>query len=479
MNRTYKLKHHANKGKMLKVIRTVQIYRKTAEAIALGQWKVFFKQGGFQKNLDVKRIESPLSERFKQTCQYQVVGTLSSFISNRQNDFVDIVLRSSLDKTTRHKLLLINAFNLWQNTVPFSVIRCKLEIDKDAIKLARKIFKHVLSRHRRPSFKRINMALDSKVALTSERKPDGAMSFDYWIRLSTTDKGRPSYIPVSGNEHYETIPGERQNFCQINLLDDNEFSISFVKDVPRNSSYVPETPKVSLDMGLAILFATDRGDLLGRNFFDVLKQYDLLINDLAANRQRQGLKVKNKRYGKLVHNIREFMTNEINRVINRVVDLYKPAEVVIEKLDFRSPELSRRMNRLISWFGKSAVKRKLDSLAEQYKIKVPRINPAFTSQECSECGYIDKGNRISRVKFKCKCCYNGIHADVNAGRNHLARSSDKVIDVYKSKETVLRILTERFLSNTERNPRLYSRAKDLLPGNPYFKEALAQFKGFL
>jgi putative transposase len=197
------------------------------------------------------------------------------------------------------------------------------------------------------------------------------------------------------------------------------------------------------------------------------------------NRQRQGLKVKNKKYGKLVHNIREFMTNEINRVINRVVDLYKPAEVVIEKLDFRSPELSRRMNRLISWFGKSAVKRKLDSLAEQYKIKVPRINPAFTSQECSECGYIDKGNRISRGKFKCKCCYNGIHADVNAGRNHLARSSDKVIDVYKSKEAVLRILTGRFLSNVERNPRLHSRAMDLLPGNPYFKEALAQFKGFL
>jgi putative transposase len=325
----------------------------------------------------------------------------------------------------------------------------------------------------------MNMALDSKVALISGKRPGEAKTFNYWIRLSSTEKGHPSYIPLSTNDHYENIPGRRRNFCQINVSDDNELYVLLIKDVSRELDYVPQTPKVALDIGLSTLFVTDKGDLIGRNFFGALKQYDSVINELAANRQRQELKVKSRRYNNLIGDIREFTKNEINRALNRVVDLYKPAELVVEKLDFRNPDLSRRINRLISWFGKSAVKKKLHCLAEKYGIEITRVNPAYTSQMCSACGYVDRGNRTSQAEFKCKCCNSGIHADVNAGRNHLARSSDKVIDVYKSKETVLRILTVRFLSSAERIPRLYSRAKDLLPWNPYFKEALAQSKGFL
>jgi putative transposase len=479
MNKAYGLKQHANKGKVLKVIQTVRHYRKTAELIASEQWKGFFTYRQFQKNLDIKHVASALSERYKQTCQYQVVGILDSFIANRQNDYADMVRKSLLNDVTRHKLLLINVWRLWFKTEPFSVLKYKLEIDHDTLKLARKIFKHILVRHRKPSFRRMNMALDSKVALISEKNPEGAKSFDYWIRLSTTEKGYPSYIPVSTNGHYQGIPGKRRNFCQINLSDDNELSISFIKDVSQKTDYVPQTPKVALDIGLSTLLATDKGDLLGRSFFGSLKKYDFLISELAANRQRQGFRMRSKKYDSLVHNVREFVKNEINRVLNRVINLYKPAEIVVERLDFRSPELSRRMNRLISWFGKSVIKKKLGSLAEGYKIVITYINPAYTSQECSVCGYVDKRNRMRQSEFKCKCCNSGVHADVNAGRNHLARSSDEVIDVYKSKETVLRILTGRFLSRAERIPRLYSRAKDLLPGNPYFKDALAQYKGFL
>ncbi|HYA26996.1 MAG TPA: zinc ribbon domain-containing protein [Thermodesulfovibrionales bacterium] len=114
----------------------------------------------------------------------------------------------------------------------------------------------------------------------------------------------------------------------------------------------------------------------------------------------------------------------------------------------------------------------------RFGITITEGNPAYSSQECSVCGYVDKGNRTSQAVFNCKCCKNGIHADVNAARNHLARSSDRVIDVYKSKETVLRILTERFLSHAERMPRLHSKAESLLPANPYFRGHPAQLKGF-
>jgi len=478
MHRAYGLKQHANAGKQSKAIETVREYRKTAEKIARVQWRFFYGTGGgFDKHLAIKHIASFLSERYKQTCQYQVVGILASFLSNRQNDFVDLVKRSSLEENTRHKLLVINAWSLWQRTAPFTSLQHKLQIDAADLLLARKLFKDVLHRHRRPSFRKINMALDNKVAVITSKVPDKAKAFDYWIRLSPLDKGVPSSLPLSTNGYFESTPGRRRNFCQVNRSEDSKIAVTFIKDVLKKA-YVPEIPKIALDLGLTTLFATNRGDLTGRRFFEVLQQYDLLISELASHRQNHGLKVRSRTYDNLVNKIREFMKNEINRVLNRLVEIHKPAEIVGERLDFRSPNLSRRMNRLISWFGKSYVQRKLKSLTEMLGITLSEGNPAYSSQECSVCGYGDKANRTAQAVFQCKCCNNGIHADVNAARNHLGRSSSGVIDVYKSRETVLRILTERFLSHAERIPRLYSKAQSLLPANPYFRGYPAQLKGF-
>ena len=258
MHRAYRLKQHANAGKQSKAIETVRAYRKTAEKIARVQWRFFYGTGGgFDKNLDIKHIASFLSERYKQTCQYQVVGILASFLSNRQNDFVDLVKRSSLEENTRHKLLVINAWNLWQRTAPFTSLKHKLQIDAADLLLARKLFKDVLHRHRRPSFKKINMALDNKVAVITAKVPDKAKAFDYWIRLSTLDKGVPSYLPLSTNGYFESTPGRRRNFCQVNLSEDRKLSVTFIKDVLKKA-YVPEIPKMALDLGLTTLFAINR-----------------------------------------------------------------------------------------------------------------------------------------------------------------------------------------------------------------------------
>lgn len=480
MLRTYRLKHGINKVKQDDVRKTIRAYRCTAQWIAAIQWERLVRTGMFfNKNLDIKRVRSLLSERYKQTCQYQVVGVLGSFISNLQNEFVRMVFGSQLSDVLKQKLMNVNYYQKWYSQSPYSILKAKLEVSGEDLKLARRIFKKVLSRHHRPSFGHINMALDNKVAVISAKAEGKAKSFDYWVRLSTLDKGKPIMVPVNGNNFYDGIAGVRKKFCQVNLTKAGEITVSFVKDVPSEVGiYLPQTPKIALDLGLKTLFATDKGDLLGRRFYDLLNKYDVLISKLASNRQRQGLPVRSPRYDNLVDHLRAFMKNEINRCLNRVVDLYRPAEILVERLDFRNPDLSRRMNRLISWFGKSFARQKLDSLHEKLGIVITNTNAAYSSQECSVCGYVDKKNRGTQAIFKCQCCLTGLHADVNAARNHLSRSSDGVIDVYKSKQAVLRILTGRFLSDAERIPRLCSKAKDLLPRNPYFRECLAQSKGF-
>jgi putative transposase len=460
------------------VIATIKEYRRVAKNIADFQWRRFYEDARpFGKNLSIKHIPSALSERYKQTCQWQVVGVLDSFIANRKNDFVTTVIHSSLPEETKIALLTINKYNLWY--------RKRLrDIDTDTLKLARKIFNHILSRHRKPSFKNISMHLDNKVALISRKIDSKAVSFDYWVRLSTMDKGSPVYLPVITNQYFEDIEGELKNFCQVGLTDNGELTVSLIKDVPdKGDTYKPVTDRISIDTGLKALFATNAGDLFGRRFYETLSKLDALITTLAANRQRQGLRIRSSRYDKLVNRLRAYLKNEINRCLNRLVAMYMPAEIVVERLDFRHPQLSRRMNRLVSRFGKSVIKAKLTSLSEEYGIVITESNAAYSSQECSVCGYVDRKNRKDQAVFECRFCGTGLHADVNAARNHLARSSCGVIDIYRGKKAVLHTLVSRFLSVLPDMEQKFgmpnSKAKDLLSGNPYFKEALAQSEGFL
>jgi putative transposase len=49
--------------------------------------------------------------------------------------------------------------------------------------------------------------------------------------------------------------------------------------------------------------------------------------------------------------------------------------------------------------------------------RVEKVNPAFTSQRCSACGYIAAGSRESQALFCCVACGYACNADVNAARN--------------------------------------------------------------
>ena len=49
------------------------------------------------------------------------------------------------------------------------------------------------------------------------------------------------------------------------------------------------------------------------------------------------------------------------------------------------------------------------------------VNPAYTSQTCSKCGYCAKENRESQAVFECKRCHARMNADLNAANNILKR----------------------------------------------------------
>jgi putative transposase len=56
-------------------------------------------------------------------------------------------------------------------------------------------------------------------------------------------------------------------------------------------------------------------------------------------------------------------------------------------------------------------------LQEKATGRVEKIKPAFTSQQCSACGHVDRNSRESQAFFRCTACGYACNADVNAAKN--------------------------------------------------------------
>ena len=63
---------------------------------------------------------------------------------------------------------------------------------------------------------------------------------------------------------------------------------------------------------------------------------------------------------------------------------------------------------------------KLKNTCEENGVLLHYVEPAYTSQTCSKCGYVDKKSRDGE-SFKCQHCSFEIDADLNASINILHR----------------------------------------------------------
>lgn len=75
---------------------------------------------------------------------------------------------------------------------------------------------------------------------------------------------------------------------------------------------------------------------------------------------------------------------------------------------------------------------KLEYKAKEKGIEVRFINPRYTSQRCSCCGYIDKENRKTQKEFICRECGFAANADYNAALNLATAGIEQIIDEYIS-----------------------------------------------
>ena len=418
--RSYQLKNHSNINKLKEVEKLLFEYRKTEHKISNFHWRKFYEnKEKFNDFRDIKHIPTKLSERYKQTCQTQVVGTLKSYISNTKKRYTEIIFKTkSIDEQTRIKLLYINKYNLWF----YNEIKMKNNfIEKEIILIGRKLFKYLTRNH--PTFNKNNMVLDKKVANVTEN--NSKSKFDYWIKMSTLTKGKLIEIPLQRNTYFENQNGIFKNAIQVNNKN-SKIEFSLIKSL--NIKSVEHLSKqLSLDLGNVVLLVNEHGDLIGRWLMMKIKNNDQIISKLFKNLKKQNVKPNdNKRYKRLIKKNRELMKNEIGRIVNKLVKKYHPELIKVEKLNFKNSKIGKKNNRILSNFGKQVLTKKLESISQTEKIKIELVNPAYTSQECNKCHHTEKKNRKTRNIFVCLNCGHKVHADVGSARNISTRSSSSL-----------------------------------------------------
>ena len=470
----------------------------------------------------------------------QVAGQLKGHLGNVQNTFVELVAKSALSSDDKHRLFVLNRCKLW--LAPCAVkspIKGEAHLSQAIQALGRQVFRKALSMHRRPNFRHYHPQLDQRSVKLS---PSQGTRFPWWATVSTLEAGKTLHLPVAvwpelertiaatsnalaplaAEAHRakrEKAAAQRESSgkpkakrsrpvrdaerCSlphtVRLIlrpatpslprGKQTLSLGLVVDhqalrAQSREAYRPIPGKVvAFDLGLATFLATSDGDLLGRGWMDKIERWDQVLLGIARGQQKRGLPVRTPRYRALTQRLDGFLKTEVFRLVNAWVDRVRPEKIAREAVDFHHhPQLSKRMNRLLSRFGKRYLEQALQRLEATHGIAVETREAAYSSQQCARCGYTDEKNRSTQSAFRCRFCGNRCHADVNAARVVRDRRSVAVSPSTKaSRRRVLHTQVTAFQAAHPCLPRPVSargqplargRRDDPRWGNPYFQHVL-------
>ena len=199
---------------------------------------------------------------------------------------------------------------------------------------------------------------------------------------------------------------------------------------------------IGIDMGITHFASLSDGRQIGP--ISAFKQHQIKLAKLqkglsrkrrfSMNWQKQKHKIQ-QLHRKIAH-IRQDFLHKLSTDISK-----NHAMVVLEALKVSQMSASSKgslekpgknvkaksqLNRSILDQGWFEFKRQLKYKLEWLGKILLEINPAYTSQQCTACGYIARANRKSQSEFSCQSCGHEDHADINAAKNILARGLDEL-----------------------------------------------------
>jgi hypothetical protein len=248
-------------------------------------------------------FNSPLSQRWQRVAIQQAEGIAQSWRSNRENALEEYQ----------------EAYAAWEE---------KHKEDEPPL---------VWKEWNTPVLKEICIQANANVALL-EKSQDS--SFDYWLRLSTLERGKPLLLPVKLAPYHQAALESRELNTSVTLtrkLNGWWLTLSYTEEV---KIATPKTaPVVGVDVGIANFITTSTGKHYGTFHGKLAKRHK---KDREKRRRKSKLRacLKKKGVKKLPstrnHKLARYVRQEINRAVNQFYADHVGYQVAYEQLSVRT-----------------------------------------------------------------------------------------------------------------------------------------------
>ena len=230
-------------------------------------------------------------------------------------------------------------------------------------------------------------------------------SFDFWVHLRCLGNKYIIDLPLKNHKHNKKFKDWKQvKSCRV-LRNNGKFKIELI--------YEKKTPvinkmknELAIDAGINCLMSCSDGKQIG------LELKKLIIE---LNKKQQKSKLWNRKLNQ-IHNYIHWCVNQLN--------LENISDLILENLKYIQIGTKQRTNKatrkLLSRWNLGLWHTAIEQKCEENCVELHFVGPKYTSQTCSQCGNVDKGNR-NGIAFKCTACGYEANADLNAAVNILNR----------------------------------------------------------
>lgn len=280
--------------------------------------------------------------------------------------------------------------------------RAKQCAGKQAFQIVKSQRKKEKEKRTKPCFGGTSIELDSRFVDIQ----NGNNSFDTWIRLSSLGNKLRVIIPSRKHYHFNLFKDwDIQNSARLRIKNEKEIylDVYFKKPSPEKKK---EGKSIGMDCGYKKLAVFSDNHIVGKNLEEKIEK-------IARKKQ------KSKAFYRALTERNEYINLELKNM-----DMSDMKEIVVEDLKSVKHGTKGKIrkqfnNKLQRWVYRYFLDR-LEQHCEVTGVQLHKVDPAYTSQMCSACGYIHRSNRNGEL-FRCRKCGYTADADFNASRNILNR----------------------------------------------------------
>ena len=351
----------ANKGKQEKIHHFLDLYKDAMNAAMADLWELSIVPSKLNKTATDKLVLLGLSARAAQAAGKQASGVVRGI---------------------RRK----------QAKAQYRIKRLSEENKRKLARKAERLYAATLSN--RPVIENIKAELDERFV---KIELSDVNSFDGWLTIGSIGLGRGLPIPFKLTKHFNKMLtyGTLKNCIRLSYD-----SVTFMFDIPDTPCRIEGTV-VGIDVGKSTCISCSTGITSTPN------KHGHDLNSILA-------KMSSKKKGsRAFERCAKHRTNYVNWSINQL-DLVGVKQLNVERIyDMRR---NKRTSRMLSHWKYTEIFGKLGSYCAERGVLVVTVNPAHTSQRCSQCGWTRKCNRKGK-RFSCDRCGYAADADLNASRN--------------------------------------------------------------